>query len=164
MRIRCNDCNTILNLDETGYSPGERIEGFCPRCGAMVSGMVEKSLDKKKTPENIHSRETVPQAKPASQTDEIKKMELELKAKELALKEKELELLNRQHNYQREKDRQNRQQQPKRIYHDPGPTDFDTEVPRSESSAFRIKPDIESIKWAYWTIVIIILVLFIWIL
>lgn len=102
MKISCPDCKTIVTIDESPYKNGEIAQGFCPRCGATVSGIVEhggKDLPAKKEQKlqqgaQYQEAEVVrqqPQTQQPTIDHALKKAELELKARELELREKEMQ-------------------------------------------------------------------------
>lgn len=97
MKIICHDCNTIVTVDESQYQEGEIAAGFCPRCGAKVSGLVEKKEDKESVPAKIEETPVSPKVNQIEDNElQFKARELELKELELKLKERELELARMQ--------------------------------------------------------------------
>lgn len=127
MKVTCSVCKTSVNIDETPYSYGEKAEAFCPRCGNLVSGIVEK--DSPSTSPKIKAQERP--EKVASDSDALQKQkELELREREIALREQELEF-KRQERIREEKE--SKEQQEQKVA-DPPMEDYTPPVPPQYAS------------------------------
>lgn len=162
MKIKCPDCKTIVTLDETGFTPGERVEGFCPRCGAMVSAVMEGSVEKKEIPRKEVNPASESTARPSVPSDKIKIKELELKEKELALKAQELEFARKQHAHHMETAQQKQQEPTPPIHNEPETAHFEYAYPTPEPLPERIGSSTKSSSWSFWLVGIVVVVCLIW--